>query len=275
MTETGYVNQYSLGWGANFRDRLYWGVTLNMVSLYHSQTADYYESFGDSCTLSNQTYVSHNGYGVNAAFGILAHPVRWLRVGASFTTPSATTVTTTSYGDLGSTLYAADSVGNVMLMGFKSASPTNRVTDRSFTMPLRASAGVAFQLTNIGLVSFQYDYAHRKSIYDTHAFRAGLEGVIVNRFFLNAGYAYETTFASPKAEALAYNTVRTDAYSQFRNWSHYITAGFGYRASHVFVNAAYRLRIQQFDTFAHELATAYDMRAMTHNIVVTIGFHTK
>ena len=111
LTETGYVNQYALGWGANYHDRLYWGVTLNMLSLYHNQTARYYESFGDSCGLGNSTYVSHSGVGVNAAFGIIAHPVRWLRLGASFTTPSATTITTTNYGDMSSTLYGVDSLG--------------------------------------------------------------------------------------------------------------------------------------------------------------------
>lgn len=275
MKESGYVNQYSLGWGANFRDRLYWGITLNVLSLYHNQTAQYFESFGDSCSLSNDTYVSHNGVGVNAALGIIAHPVRWLRLGASFTTPSATSVTTTNYGDMISTLYAVDSLGVTRLMAFGSKSPTHRVTDRSFVMPLRTSLGIAFQLKNFGLLSFQYDYSHRKSISDTHMFRAGLEGVIVNSFFLNAGYAYESTFTSSSPEMLAVNTIRTDAYTQRKHHSHYITAGFGYRASHVFVHAAYRLRMQQFDTFAHELATPYDMRAMTHDLVITIGFHTK
>ena len=274
MTEHGYVNQFSLGWGANFRDRLYWGVTLNMLSLYHNQSVKYSESFGDSCGMSNETYVSQSGMGVNAAVGIIAHPLRWLRLGASFTTPSATSVTTTNYGDMSSTLYGVDSLGTARLLGFFSESPQHRVTDRSFTTPLRVSAGVAFQLRNYGLLSFQYDYAHNKHIYDTHTLRVGLEGVVVNRFFLNAGYAFESYFKTPEPEQLAINTVRTDAYSWYRNHSHYITAGFGYHGAHVIVHAAYKLRMQQVNVYAHEFATPYDLRAMTHNIVLTLGFHT-
>ena len=214
----------------------------------------------------NDTYVSFSGVGVNAAVGFIAHPVRWLRLGVSLTTPSYTSITVTSYGDLRGILPKTDTI---------SATPQSRITDKSLNLPLRVSAGAAFQLKNYGLLSLQYDMAYDKNIYMTHTLRAGLEGVVVDRFFLNAGYAFESTFTQPQAKMLPYNAVRTDAYSQFSNHSHYITAGFGYRSTHISIHGAYRLRLQQFDTFAHELATPYDLRAMTHSVVISIGFHTR
>ena len=286
VTETGYLNQYTVGWGTNISNKIFLGASLNMMSVYRNQTVQYSENFGDGCGLKNNTYVALSGLGIGASIGIIAHPVRWLRIGASFTTPSALTLTTTSYGDLASYVYFTDSTGTQNLVTFTSQSPQNRVTDRSMRLPLRTSVGLAFQLKKYGLLSVQYDYAHQKEIQDTHAFRVGLEGVIVNRFFLSAGYAVEGTktgwhniTSSSKAVSapceLAYNTVRTDAYSLFANHSHYITTGFGYRTTHFSVHAAYRLRMQQMDMYAHELATPYDMRAMSHSIVVSFGFHSK
>lgn len=275
MRESGNLNQYAIGWGCNLSNRYYIGAALNVLSLYHNQEVKYTELFQDSCGMYNDTYVSHSGVGVNASVGFIAHPLRWLRLGVSFTTPTAMSVTTTSYGSMTGIVSVPDSLGVSRLTKFYSETPQNRHTDRSETLPLRTSVGVAFQLMNYGLLSLQYDYAHRKNLNDNHTFRVGLEGVICNQFFLNAGYAFETSFKKSAPEELAYNTVRTDAYSQFINRSHYVTAGFGFRSSHMMVHAAYRLRMQQFDTFAHELATPYDLRAMTHSIVFTIGFHTK
>ena len=266
IKETGNINQFTFGWGGNISNRYFVGVSLNMLSLYHNQTVQYTEYFRDSCGLYNDTYVSFSGVGVNAAVGFIAHPVRWLRLGVSLTTPSYTSITVTSYGDLRGILPKTDTI---------SATPQSRITDKSLNLPLRVSAGAAFQLKNYGLLSLQYDMAYDKSIYMTHTLRAGLEGVIVDRFFLNAGYAFESTFTQPQAKMLPYNAVRTDAYSQFSNHSHYITAGFGYRSTHISIHGAYRLRMQQFDTFAHELATPYDLRAMTHSVVISIGFHTR
>ncbi len=278
MHESGRVNQYALGWGCNISNRYFVGAALNVLSIYHNQEVQYTEQFHDSCALYNDTYVSHSGVGANLSVGFIAHPLQWLRAGVSFTTPTAMTLTTTSYGNMTGIVPVADSLGVERLT--ETFVPTNnnvpnRYTDRTSYMPLRVSAGVAFQLKNYGLLSLQYDYAHRKHLNDNHTFRVGLEGVITNHFFLNAGYAFESSFKKSTPEELAYNTVRTDAYSQFVNHSHYVTAGFGFRSSHVIVHGAYRLRMQQFETYAHELATPYNMRAMTHSIVLTLGFHTK
>ena len=275
VQETGYVNQYALSWGGNISNKIFVGASLNMISLYHNQTAAYFELFGDACTIDNNTYVSHSGVGVNASFGIIAHPLRWLRLGASFTTPSAVTVTTINYGTLKTNLWYVDSIGNPLQIAIASESPTNKYVDKSMTLPLRVSAGIALQLKNYGFLSLQYDYAHRKSISDTHTLRAGLEGVIVNRFFLTAGYAFESTFKHNSPESLAPTSVRTDAYSQYLYLTHNASAGFGWHGDHFSITAAYRWRLQRFDIFAHEYANPYDVRATTHNIVVTFNFHTK
>lgn len=277
MREYGHVDQYGISWGGNISNKLFLGATLNILAIDHTQSAQYYELFGDDCSMDNNSYVHQSGVGVNGVFGILAHPVQWLRIGASFTTPSAVTLTTTSYGDMKSNIYMYDSEKGVSeKVSFSSVSPENSYVDRTWVMPLRVSGGLAFQVLNYGLVSLQYDYAHHKNMDDMHTFRAGLEGVIVDHFFLNAGYAFESSLRkNVYAAELPANTPRTDAYSQFIRHSHYATAGFGFHGSNFTIHAAYRYRWQKGLTYAHEYASPYDWNATTHDIVLTLDFHTK
>lgn len=277
VREYGSIDQFGISWGGNFSNKFFLGATLNLIAIDHTQSVKYDEYFGDECGMYNDTYVHHSGFGVNGVFGVIAHPTQYVRVGASLTTPSIMTMTTTSYGDMGSTLYMPDTAGVVRLTSLSASTPENAYNDR-WTTPLRFSFGVALQLKNYGLVSLQYDLAHQKEIDDIHTLRVGVEGVITDRFFLEAGYAYESTFlknSAYTAGVLPDNTVRTDAYSQFIKSSHYATAGFGYRGKYFAVHAAYRYRWQKGVTYAHEMASAYNLNATTHNIVLTLDFHTK
>lgn len=277
--EYGSIDQFGLSWAGNISNKVFLGATLNVISIDHTQSAQYYELFGDDCSLDNNSYVHQSGVGVNGVFGVIGHPLRWLRIGASLTTPSAISLTTLNYGDMKSNIYMwNDKKGENEKTSFSSSTPENSYTDRAWTTPLRVSAGLAFQLKNYGLLSLQYDLAHQKAIDDVHTLRAGIEGVITDCFFLEAGYAFESTFLKSSqytAGVLPENTVRTDAYSQFIKRSHYASAGFGYRGKNFKIHAAYRYRWQDGRTFAHEMATPTDWSAATHNIVLTLDFHTK
>ena len=279
MREYGRAEQFSLSWGGNISNRVYLGATLNIISIDHTQSVEYYEIFGDDCSLDNNSYVHHSGVGVNGAVGIIAHPVQFLRIGASFITPSAVSLTTNNYGDMKSALFMTNpKTGLVEKTANSVSTPNNRYTDRAWSTPLRSSIGVAFQALHYGLASFQYDYAHHKNMDDVHTLKVGLEGVIVDRFFLNLGYAYESSFLKANqytAGVLPVNTARTDAYSQYIRFAHYASAGFGYHGSLFTIHAAYRYRWQKGRTFTHELAEPNDWYAVTHDIVLTLDFHTR
>lgn len=277
--EYGSIDQFGISWGGNISNKVFLGATLNIIAIDHTQSAQYYELFGDDCSMDNNSYVHQSGVGVNGVFGVIGHPLQWLRLGASFTTPSAVSLTTTSYGDMKSNLYMwNDKKGENEKVSFSAVSPENSHNNRAWTTPLRASVGVAFQLKNYGLLSLQYDLAHHKNIDDIHTLRAGIEGVITDRFFIEAGYAFESSFLKNSqytAGVLPDNTVRTDAYSQYIKRSHYATAGFGYRGQNFRIHAAYRYRWQKGLTYAHEFASANNWDAATHNFVLTLDFHTK
>lgn len=266
IREYGYVNQYGLDWGMNISNRVYLGAGLRMISYSYSQTAEYYEQFGNGGDLQNKTDLTMSGIGVNGAFGIIYRPVECLRLGASIQTPTACTLSVGNSGTLSAT---TDSLRSV-------TTPTNSTSISGFRMPLRSSVSVAFQMKQYGLLSFQYDYQHQKNMNDVHSLRAGLEIVPTNNLFINAGYVYESSFR--KQEDIvehAYNAVRTDTYFQNIRRTQYISLGLGYRGKVFVAQAAYQLGLQSINLYAHQLATPYDIRTQTHRIVVTFAWHTR
>lgn len=271
IRESGYVNEYAADWAMNISNRVFVGAGLRMLSFRYTQSADYYEQFtlaGDAKRgdLYNQTSLIMSGVGINGSIGVIYHPVRCLRLGASFQTPSLSSLSVQSSGDLSA---LTDSVRLSSTPSFSSSG--NRIY-----MPLRSSMGVAFQLRQYGLLSFQYDYLHAKDIDDVHSLRVGLEVVPVSRLFINAGYVYESSFLK---EDVIYehgiNSVRTDTNFQNLLSSQYISAGIGYRGKSMIAQLAYQLCLQRTHIYPHELANPYDVQTQTHRIVLTLGWHTR
>jgi hypothetical protein len=92
--------------------------------------------------------------------------------------------------------------------------------------------------------------------------------------YINAGYVYESTF-KPTARIVPMDASfnRQDTYFLNNRWSQYASCAVGFRGQHVIVQAAYQYRWQHIGMYAHENADPYNMRADTHRIVLTIGWH--
>ena len=266
IREYGYINQYGFDWGMNISNRLSLGAGIRLLSYSYSQTAEYYEKFSEGRDLLNQTSLTMSGIGVNGSFGIIYRPVECLRLGASVQTPSASTLTIGNYGTLSAT---TDSLR-------ESSSPANSASVSKFRLPMRSSVSLAFQMKQYGLLSFQYDYAHYKTMNDVHTLRAGIEIVPVSNLFINAGYIYESQFRDgTDIVVLSNNDVRTDTYFQNIRNTQYISVGIGYRGRIFMAQAAYQFGMHNTNLYAHQEASPYDMRSQTHRVVLTIGWHTR
>lgn len=267
IRESGYMNQYAFDWGMNISNKLYIGAGLRLQSFRFSRSVEYYEEFGNGGDVDNYSEVIMSGVGFNAALGVIYHPVQWFRLGASFSTPSATSVRISNNGEMSAVVRDTLRTAQTKL---------NSGPASGYHIPLRSSVGVAFQMQHYGLLSLQYDYTHGKDMNDVHSLRAGIEVVPVRSLYLNAGYVYESTFRKDATiTALAYNSVRTDTDFQDRLRTQYISFGIGYRGRDVIAQVAYQFGMQRMDLYAHELANPYDMRTQTHRVVFTLGWHTR
>ncbi len=272
IRESGGIDEFNIHWAGLFSQHWALGLGLNIRWLDYNKETSYEETFieGDNTNYAKITsYLHQDGIGVSGSVGLLYQPLRSLRLGLSLQTPTAMSITTQTDAEM----YLKD--GGV---GGNDKTLLYRHTAR-LTQPLRTTTGITFIGGQKGLVSLQYDFRHYKNTYNIHTMKIGGEYVINNNFFLNCGYACESAFLKNEPPTvLALNDVRTDAEYRTIGISHIAAAGFGFRNQHFVAQLAYRFRHQAYDIYPYvaynTLPDAYNMTSMTHNIVLTIGWHT-
>ena len=269
LNEFGATNEFSINWAMNISNRWYVGAGLNMMSYSLSSEAQYNEDFFSPFSRqiynTNSTTLQYKGVGCALSAGLIYRPAEWVRIGFGIQTPSLGSLRIYSTG----TLYAqTDSLRS-------SIAPDLVTTITKFHQPLRTSASVAFQIGLYGMIALQYDFLHRFDADDVHTLKAGVEVIPVPGLYLNAGYAYESTFKT-KDIPVSVDPIleRQDTYFQRLRNSQYASFAIGYRGANVIVQAAYQFRWQNTNLYAHEnITTPYMINADTHRFVVTFGWH--
>lgn len=267
VIENGYHNRFDFHYGMNVSNRFFWGVGLNIHWLYYSKQTEYVESYQAGGNMGLQTSLVQKGVGISGNIGILVHPIRALRIGASIHTPSAYNLRQNISGEMSSSW---------MPTGSSSAKTSTYTSNERFIMPFRASAGLALQLKNYGLLSLQCDYAHWKNMDDVYTLKAGIEGVIANRFMLQGGYAYESSFLKKDSRwGFDMNTIRCDWDFRTIRYSQYVNLGFNYRGNYLGVGVAYQFRwqIAHWYGFVDQVAPFVSSNH-THRFVVTLQWNS-
>ncbi len=276
VEELGHSNHFSIDYSMNVSNRFYWGLGMNIAWLDYYKSATYREGFGGE-SFNVRSVIQQKGVGVSGSIGVLYRPVQAFRIGASFQTPTIMKLNSALDGQVMSTIAMLDSTGARSHMEtFSKTTPyLVRYTDKKFTTPLRFSVSPAVQIGKCALVAFQYDLSHWKNTAAVHTFKVGVEGAIKGSFLLEAGYAYESSFLREQPIfVLPVNTVRLD--TDWRNIynSQYASIGFGYHGDFGIAHIAYQCRWQRSDVYAHEIALPMGMQTLTHNIVISIAWHS-
>ena len=151
-SKNGYLREFSFASGFNFNEKFFLGVSLDVPYFDRNITNDYKEinlDASDSFKNWTQTeYIKNSGIGVNARIGAIVYPARWIRLGASFHTPTIYRVTESWYTET----YSAFSNNN-----FSYVSPTGTY-EYNVTTPLRANASIALIFGNFGMITGDYEY---------------------------------------------------------------------------------------------------------------------
>ena len=264
VVESGTADQYTLSWAGNFNYQWYLGFSLNVPTLTYTKHMALRETDRiNSATLKSMYHVS--GVGVGASLGIIYRPLQWLRIGASFQTPTWMSMSMQTEGDLYTTI-----AGNK----YEILTPSSGVMSYEVFAPLRTSVGIAGQLKNRGLLSLQYDYAHATEMEDVHTLRAGAELQVYRGVFLDAGYVYESSFMKEEPiVALNYDAIVTDTDYRYTTSSQYASLGIGYRHDVVVAQVAYQYRWQTLHQYATEVQTMpIDVYAQTHRVVASFAW---
>ena len=169
ITRSGSLSQFDLGYGANYRDRVYVGGGIGIVSANNRVTRTYEEGSNSADTSAFQSLrllenERTTATGINLRLGIIYRMNDFLRVGASVQTPTyiglSNTFNQTLETYFKSTIVVPDYVTQ------SSASSTTGATtsavpaayDYAIVTPFRANGGVALTIGKAGFLTGDIEY---------------------------------------------------------------------------------------------------------------------
>lgn len=267
--ECGYVDEYSINFGGNIMNTVYWGLGVGITDIdYKSET--YYDEVWSGATIVSanergtetgkayyglSNYLHNYGTGVNVKLGVIVKPTNELRLGLAVHTPT--------WYAMESTYYAA--MDYDYSSGVQGYSETNGGYEGhhayDYSTPWRLIASAAGVIGGRGIISVDYEYvdygsmafSDEKNNYDIvndeidryykamNIVRVGGEYRVTPQFSVRAGYSYQS---SPVEDSAAdgretiYTAGTQPAYA-FDNTTQYITCGLGYRYKGFYADMAY------------------------------------
>lgn len=305
VREKGYVDEYSIDFGGNVSDIVYWGVGFGITDIRYTQSTDFQENLKDAripnestgykigdgtITLGNDKLVTGSGF--NFKTGLIIKPINELRLGIAVHTPTYYKLSQDFRG------YATYNYP-----GFYN--PTTVETEAGYfdwklQTPWKLMFGVAGVVGGRAILSADYEYAaynkmeisDRDDMYDyslenqdieniykpQHTFRIGAEYRVTPEFSVRAGYNHQ----SSAVEKDLYNanievaTSGTNPAYTLDNTTQYITLGLGYRYKAFYADLAYvhKDRESSYNTFTNydgNQNNAFKMNTKENNIVLSIG----
>ena len=276
-TKRGNKNDLLLNMGLNISNRVYLGFNVGMPSARYRYAESFYEAAvnpdqfpilfedGETCFLRGSYDYQYTADidGIYAKLGVIVLPFEGLRLGASFQTPTALTISENWQ-------YAAASVFDDP---YYDDSVTSPVGEYSYTLrtPYRASFGAAYSFGDKGVVSVDYEladysvmrfetlhyydrpgddtfaeqnWANRHFAGTAHALRVGGEFRLNPAFALRAGYTVSTSperwWTDSEGVAVDANAALADYSAYFNRIKNLVTPHYyGDRTQSVSLGAGY------------------------------------
>ncbi len=216
----GSAWEFDISAGGNIDNKLYFGFTFGVQSIYQSLDLVYSESYsgnsaygGESAYLNSSYYsqaIITNGAGVNAKFGVIYRPVASLRVGLSYHTPTYYSLDRSYQTSVGGVSTDGDEINAIaedsQILEDKGynrwhyRSSGKLLAGLSYTFGQRAILAVDYQLDRYGNTTMRsapngvpLDFYDASNIYqDQHTLKAGLEVKIMPQVALRAGGAWSS-----------------------------------------------------------------------------------
>lgn len=150
VVKRGRSHEITVASGLNFNDKWFLGFSINIPHFNRDMTTEYKEknlSSGFFKSWSQNEYMMSVGWGINAKIGVIAFPMKWLRLGAAFHTPTIYNIDESWYTKTYSKF-------NGQSFSYPSETGTYSYT---LVTPYRANASAAFIFGNFGMITADYE----------------------------------------------------------------------------------------------------------------------
>ena len=317
----GSLGEYAFTLGINFADWLYLGASLGIQSLDYERSTYYGENYiytpsarpsGDVMPyqLDYMNYMQHtelSGTGVNFKIGATIRPVKFLRIGLAYHTPTAYTVAMRYDAEMWSKTYSAgsnpegydiDKDGNMYDDVYTDIWEDSGPYSWDFRSPHRLMVGAAVTLGSRFILSADYERSWYQSMRLKSSPINGLSYTATIKELFKGGNtvrlgaeAYLLPFLAVRAGYIWSGSTLRDGYRDviashpLTKSESYITAGLGLKLSHtIYLDLAYqygKTKRTDYKTFyaISDMGEAYDIESRLyntstdrHHAVVTLGF---
>lgn len=266
LKEKGYQGEYAFSFGANYKDKLYMGLTLGLQATYFRCRSQYTELGEQDAPSGFDSYDFYEemritGFGSNVKLGVIYRPIPQLRIGAAIHTP-------TWYPDMDyrrETFYDAyywtdtdpntgredgesHSQGCFDKYNFSMRTPWRAVLSLATVMGQKAILSADYEYVDYGSAKYTdgptggfFRETNRaiKEVYTSgHNFRLGAEYRLNSLLSLRAGYNYLATPFKDKGFNLT-NTIPGHEKTQT------ISGGIGLNFGSFYCDAAYSYRFSK------------------------------
>ncbi|MDR0700216.1 MAG: outer membrane protein transport protein [Tannerella sp.] len=306
VNESGYMDEYNVGFGMNISNFLFLGASLTMTDLNYKYSSFYEEYFTYDNTKDDELYLENwlntEGSAVSINVGAIVN-MQILRLGVAYNSPRWYNMT--DYYDARAGTY----INGYSTPEFSASIPENSYSEYKFSTPGKWIFSGSIILGSSALISADYELVNYNDMYfsskdeyggevnyDANRYidedytwsqtlKLGAEVKITPRFAVRAGYMMQT---SPMRKALVNNDVEVLPAGTIPHFTvtskptNYYTAGLGYRfTSNFYMDLACVYRQNESDAYAfsNTYKTANDvvsmpatLRSNTTRMVLTLGY---
>jgi hypothetical protein len=250
---SGGLSTLDLSYGANYKDRLYLGASLNINFISYNQERTFRETPDNG--LLNYLEIRDNrilsGAGAGVTVGAIYKPINMVNIGVSYTTPSFLVIEEIQRITMITRGSGIDGVGEYEIV--------NEVPSYSFVIPQKLNVGASFFISKYGFVTADIEYIDYENaqyssnqgafgganpevgneLKSTYNVKVGAEGRL-GILRLRAGYNY---LDNP------YNQLNLADGQSFNQGRSVVSAGLGIKKRDFFMDATYSLASQNNATF--------------------------
>lgn len=155
----GRQNQWSIGYGGNYKDKFFFGMNIGLTNLRYRFQSNYGESnfsfdlepeYTPLNSLSVQETIEIEGSGLNATLGVIVRPVNFFQVGVSLLTPTFYNLTYTHHSRINSDWENGDV--------FNSEYTDPIIYEYNITTPMKLNTGIAFIISKYAIITEDIEF---------------------------------------------------------------------------------------------------------------------
>jgi hypothetical protein len=277
VRQHGYSDEYSINFGGNLMNTVYWGIGFGITDL-DMTTETYYDESIQNARIPNasddgsqtgsarwgiENYERVSGSGFNLKLGLIFKPINEFRFGLAVHTPTWYNLDYSTNAWMDYDLTGTDSDGD-----YSYTEADNEFSysgqaywERKLRTPWRLMASAAGVIGGQFIVSADYEYTAypdmkfsdswgeftditsdiKRYYQGSHTLRLGAEYRITPSWSVRAGYSFQSAPSKLEArDGVDYvYTTGTQSMYEFRNNRNYLTCGVGYRSGGFYIDAAF------------------------------------